>query len=168
MVERIEKKGKFVVTGIVTELVNEVGGENKSAIMDVWASVSSEQLHELMSVSNHAVAGLLGVSDERDGTTFNYLIGTTTDQVASDSLVEFPELEWLIFESVGALPDAMWQVKKQAKQAVLISGFKQADYSRIEVYPEGDMSSETYKSELWIPVVTKNLRSDENEAILKS
>lgn len=64
--------------------------------------------------------------------------------------------KWAVFPCVGAMPDAiqnMWgKIYSEwlpGSSYELISGYD------IEYYPEGDMDSEDYESEIWIPIREK-------------
>lgn len=63
---------------------------------------------------------------------------------------------WLVFESIGAMPDAIQILWKRIFSEFLpTSGYERADGPDLEVYYEGDMDSSDYRSEIWIPVVKK-------------
>jgi len=54
------------------------------------------------------------------------------------------------------MPQAMQELQKRVVAEWLpTSGYEYADAPDIEVYPEGDTLSPTYKSEIWLPVVKK-------------
>lgn len=154
---RIEKKDTFTVAGMQQLFATNDGGEDFDSIANMWAQLTSEQLQQLFSVSNGAVTGTMGVSSERGQAAFTYMIGTTTHQQTGDfHFLEFPALSWVIFDCKGALPHAMWNLKKTVLDEWLLeSGFQQASSPRIEVYPQGDMASADYHCELWIPLANE-------------
>lgn len=92
--------------------------------------------------------------------TFNYSIGAICDEniIVPKGFRKntIPARTWAIFECKGAMPKAiqdMWH--KITAEFFPISGYQPTCEMDIEAYTEGDMGSENYRSEIWIPVVKK-------------
>ncbi|GLC82513.1 GyrI-like domain-containing protein [Lacrimispora brassicae] len=152
---RIEQKEDFIVVGYKENLNTVNGGENFEQISRMWSELDNERMQKLVSKSNWSVDGFLGVSDDNGGSSFNYMIATTTDTSDSDglALVKIPSATWSVFECVGAIPESMMEMKGMIQTEWLPnSGYRQADIPRIEVYPNGNMGSKDYRSEIWIPI----------------
>ena len=92
--------------------------------------------------------------------TFNYSIGAICDEniIVPKGFRKntIPARTWAIFECKGAMPKAiqdMWH--KITAEFFPTSGYEPTCEMDIEAYTEGDMGSENYRSEIWIPVVKK-------------
>ena len=67
-----------------------------------------------------------------------------------------PAHQWVAFESVGSMPDAIQDVWKRIyTEWFPQSGYEHAEGPELEWYSMGDMQSDDYLSEVWIPVVKK-------------
>lgn len=69
---------------------------------------------------------------------------------------EIPARTWAIFETKGAMPKAIQKLWHD----ICTEFFPTSDYlptyeMDIEVYPAGDMASQDYRSEIWVPIVKK-------------
>jgi AraC family transcriptional regulator len=67
-----------------------------------------------------------------------------------------PARKWVVAECTGAMPDAIQQLWHE----LCAEFFPTSDYTPtyemdIEAYPDGDMLSPDYKSQIWIPVVSE-------------
>ncbi|MGP4072983.1 GyrI-like domain-containing protein [Piscibacillus sp. B03] len=106
--------------------------------------------------------GVLGVCMDfsSDLEKLSYVIGIEkTKHEPMDGLVEkeIPEATWAVFESVGAMPNAIQNVWKRIFSEWFPStGYEHAGGPEIEVYPNSDAYSEGYRCEVWIPIKEKN------------
>jgi AraC family transcriptional regulator len=67
-----------------------------------------------------------------------------------------PAYTWAVFKSVGAMPDAIQKLWRKIYAEFFPGGeYKQCGNLDMEVYPDGDMDSPDYVSEIWIPVEKK-------------
>ncbi|MDE7107417.1 MAG: GyrI-like domain-containing protein, partial [Clostridiales bacterium] len=96
-----------------------------------------------------------GQKDDDD--TFDYSVAVLCDEHTPipDGFRKMliPALTWAVFECVGAMPDAI----QQAWHEITTEFFPMSNYHPtgefdIEAYPDGDMNSSDYKSEIWISV----------------
>ncbi len=113
----------------------------------------------LLALSNAEPMGLVGAYSEmyEDNTT-DYYIGTITTSKCPDGFAELniPAQTWAVFEIVGALPTAMAEVWGRIfSEWFPTTGYEHSKAPEIEWYSSGDMGSEAYKSEIWIPIVKK-------------
>jgi AraC family transcriptional regulator len=61
---------------------------------------------------------------------------------------------WAIFEAVGAVPAGIQKTIAEIYGGWFVtSDYEHADGPELEVYLPGDMTSEEYRCEVWIPVV---------------
>jgi AraC family transcriptional regulator len=99
--------------------------------------------------------GMLGVcyNGKEDG-SFSYMIGVVSSSSSAEfETLDIPEASWAVFESIGPMPDAIQQVWKDIYQHFLpTSGYEHAPIADFELYPEGDIHSEDYYCEVWIPI----------------
>ena len=90
-----------------------------------------------------------------DGETFDYYIAVASDNETPSGMVDaiVPDSKWAIFESVGALPDALQDLQRRIITEWLpSSGYEYANAPDIEVYSEGNQQSEEYRCEVWLPI----------------
>lgn len=149
-----ENKDTFQIVGY-SAIFDKVGGqENFSAIANMWKKLTPSQIERLGSLHDDKIHGLVGISDEQQGKdTFQYTIGisSTAQGIAALTKLTFPTADWLVYSCKGPIPEAMMALKKE----LLFRESNKCEVrshaiSRVEVYPQGDMSSSTYESELWI------------------
>lgn len=152
---RIENKDGFTVVGIKERMVTVNGNENFDCITEMWAGLTEEQAGQILSLSNGKIEGLIGVSANNNGVEFDYYIAATTD-IRSDSsmsILEIPASTWAIFECVGALPNSITDVWKRIfTEWFPSSGYENADSPCLEIYSDGDTTSNEYKCEIWLPI----------------
>ncbi|MNP75435.1 Bacterial transcription activator, effector binding domain [compost metagenome] len=70
--------------------------------------------------------------------------------------LEIQSYTWAVFEITGPLPEAMGEIWGRIfSEWFPTTGYEHANAPEIEWYSSGDMSSATYKSEIWVPVMNK-------------
>lgn len=154
---RVEEKEGFRVVG-VKESVSTVNGENFKKIPQMWANLSKETCEKILAQSDREPCGLLGVCADMDGDRFDYWIAAATGQPCPEGLqaLEIPTCTWAIFEATGPLPGSIQELFGRIYTEWLpTSGYVHADAPEIEWYSDGDTSSPTYKSAVWIPIIKK-------------
>jgi len=154
---RIEEKGEFKIVG-VKKHYNGLE-ESFANVPSFWDGVKKDNLiPELCKVMDSKVKGILGVCSSACSEEFDYYIAVATKQETPKHLEEFiiPKATWAIFECKGAMPQAIQKMQKAIMSDWLPnSGYKYANLPDIEVYFDGDQSSDDYKSEVWIPIIKK-------------
>ena len=64
-----------------------------------------------------------------------------------------PARKWVAAECTGAMPDAIQKLwHEMCAEFFPTSGYKPTYEMDIEAYPDGDMTSPDYKSQIWIPI----------------
>lgn len=154
---RIEEKGAFSVVG-ATERFSQLEGLGEN-VGKMWQNLPQETYAQLAALKDDVKDGLVGVYSEmyEDNTT-DYYIGVITAKLNPENLVklDIPAGTWAIFEITGAMPQALAETWSRIySEWFPTMGYEHAPAPEIEWYGEGDMSSENYKSEVWIPVVPK-------------
>lgn len=97
-------------------------------------------------------------SEMYEDNTTNYYIATITTSDSPSDLVTVRSScrDMAIFEIVSALPTAMAEIWGRIfSDWFPTTGYEHSKATEIEWYASGDMSSETYKSEICIPVVKR-------------
>ena len=153
---RLEERKAFTVVGIKKRLPIVDGNENVEGIIQMWSVLKDDKANDLVSLSNEALPGLIGVSANNDGQCFDYYIGVTVDDPLSKNSwdqLEIPSSTWAVFIVKGSLPAAMvstWQ--RIFIEWFPSSGYQSVNAPNLEVYSEGDPNADDYLSELWVPV----------------
>lgn len=158
---RIVDKPAFKVVGKGI-WVTEKDGENYQRVPQFWTECRHSgfcaQLQELE--DSNAVTGeaLLGICLDYDPEehAFTYFIGVeNTKGTVPEGLAEraMPAATWAVFESVGAMPEAIQNLSKRIyTEWFPATGYERAGEFDMEVYPPGDVDSEDYRCQVWIPV----------------
>ncbi len=150
---RIETKEAFTVLGVERTFQHETAFADIPPFWDEFFA----QGH------GKTVMGEMGicVDENKSGPSFTYLIA---DRCAPDAAVPqgftkltIPTLTWAVFEGQGALPDALQRLNRRIWEEWFPAS---KDYTfgpgyNVELYIHGDMDSEDYCFEIWIPVVAK-------------
>ncbi|MFE0297227.1 AraC family transcriptional regulator [Priestia megaterium] len=160
---RIEEKEAFHIVGIKERVPIIFHGVNPK-IAAMWESLNDETIRKLKELSNVTPLGLLSASVnfsegrmEEKGQLDHY-IGVATTKDCPDHLVqlEVPAGTWAVFESVGPFPDTLQDVWGR----IYSEWFPSSNYEQVEG-PEilwnehKNVTSPTFKSEIWIPVLKK-------------
>ncbi|TDL31059.1 AraC family transcriptional regulator [Jeotgalibacillus sp. S-D1] len=156
-VEMIEK-GPVQIVGLKQDL-RCVNGENLIRIPKIWERVNQDgTTDELVSMNNGSIKGILGVCVDKSTVmpdTIEYWVAAAHagDSAGRFQTMELPASKWAVFEVRGAMPHAiqdMWN--RIYTEWFPSSNYKHAGTPDLEVYSDGDPTSESYYSEIWIPV----------------
>ncbi|MBY0064308.1 MULTISPECIES: AraC family transcriptional regulator [Priestia] len=160
---RIEEKEAFHIVGIKERVPIIFHGVNPK-VAAMWESLNDETIRKLKELSNVTPLGLLSASVnfsegrmEEKGQLDHY-IGVATTKDCPDHLVqlEVPAGTWAVFEAVGPFPDTLQDVWGR----IYSEWFPSSNYQQVEG-PEilwnehKNVTSPTFKSEIWIPVLKK-------------
>ncbi len=155
---RIEKKSAFRVVGVKEHMQVNVD-ENFSRVPKFWAETcQSGRFEAICQLANQKPCGVLGVCTCMNGKDFDYYIASATNKPVPEQMCEYevPAATWAIFECIGPMPHAIQDLQKRIMTEWLpTSGYEYADAPDIEVYPEGDTTSQNYKCEVWLPVIKR-------------
>lgn len=152
---RIEKAEGFRLVGIV-KTVTTVNGENFKIIpemwRDAWEDGSSVKLND---ACKEGKPEFYGVCYNPQGDNFNYMIGVESDKPVAEGMKELiiDEQEYVKFECRGRLPEAQQSVWKRIyTEWFPNSGYEHEDAPELEWYSNEGMDSDSYLSEIWIPI----------------
>ena len=157
---RIEEKEAFRIVGIKERVPIIFHGVNPK-IAAMWESLQDETIDKLKKLSNVKPLGLLSASAnfsegrmEEKGELDHYIgVATTKNYPRNLIKLEVPALTWVVFEAVGPFPDTLQDVWGR----IYSEWFPSSNYEQVEG-PEilwnehKDVTSPTFKSEIWIPV----------------
>ncbi|MGE6406700.1 AraC family transcriptional regulator [Bacillus velezensis] len=160
---RIEEKEAFRIVGIKKRVPILFKGVNPD-IASMWESLDEAAIKQLKELSNAAPVGLISASTnfsdgrtEENGELDHYVGAATTKHCPNHlSQLEVPASTWAVFEAAGSFPDALQEVWGR----IYSEWFPSSHYEQIEG-PEilwnehKDVTSPSFKSEIWIPISKK-------------
>ena len=163
---KIVDKGSFTVIGRSRKFLESTDGAKN--IPKFWSECKRNGLYEtlvndLCQRKAGAVTGAesLGICVcEKEG--FTYLIGVEKPEVNIPDdfdVITIPASTWAVFESIGPMPGAIQGLWKRVYEEWFPStGYEQAqNIPDFEVYMPGNMDSNDYRSQIWIPIL-KNIK----------
>ena len=153
----IIEKESFKIIG--TKLKTSIDENYHKEISKFWEDNTKKGLiPKLLEINDDDPKGILGVATGNwvSGTEFNYYIATSSKNKKLPSTmekIEIPKSLWVIFECVGAMPNAMRDLHQRIiTDWFFESGYEFTDLPDIEYYSSGDILSDDYKTEIWIPI----------------
>ncbi|MGG4167670.1 AraC family transcriptional regulator [Rossellomorea vietnamensis] len=160
---RIVEKEPFSIVGIMKRVPIMFNGVNPD-IAEMWRSLDEKMIKRLKSLSNVEPQGLISASVnfsegrmEEKGELDHYIGAATTEECpAGLSKLDVPRLTWAVFEAVGPFPDTLQQVWGRIySEWFPTSSYEQAEGPEILWNESKDVKSDSFKSEIWIPVRKK-------------
>lgn len=157
---RIIHKESFTVVGRQTRTTMKEG-QNFSQVPEFWNACIKDGSYLWLS-SKAGKLGIMGVSSDfdQDAEEFNYTIAIENiDEEIPPGFasVAIPEAKWAVFQSVGSVQEAAHEMIRRIYMEWMPSmGYEHDCAPDIEVYPEGDMHSDSYKCEIWVPIITRS------------
>ncbi|MEH6939005.1 GyrI-like domain-containing protein [Bacillus sp. JJ664] len=157
---RIEEKEAFRIVGIHKRVPIVFNGVNPE-IAEMWKSLDVDTISQLKSLSNVVPSGLISAStnfsEERmeEKGELDHYIGIATTNECPDNFInlEVQPSTWAVFEAIGPFPETLQNIWGR----IYSEWFPTANYEQTEG-PEilwnehKDITSPTFKSEIWIPI----------------
>lgn len=153
---KIINKESFKVIGKEIKVSME-DGKNFDIVPQFWQSCIADGSYEKI-CSMAGNMGVLGICKDfnEQYNSFTYMIAVEKQggqTLEGFSETEIPNAKWATFQSIGPMPKAIQEVW----QRIFSEWFPATDYQQdekpqMEVYPVGDITSENYKCEVWIPI----------------
>lgn len=157
---RIEEKEAFRIIGIHKRVPIVFNGVNDE-IAEMWKSLDVDTISQLKSLSNVVPSGLISASinfsEERmeEKGELDHYIGVATTNECPENLIklEVQPSTWAVFEAIGPFPETLQNIWGR----IYSEWFPTANYEQTEG-PEilwnehKDITSPTFKSEIWIPI----------------
>ncbi|MFE4813747.1 GyrI-like domain-containing protein [Peribacillus simplex] len=160
---RIEEKEAFHIIGIKKRVPIIFNGVNPE-IASMWKSLDEKTINELKNLSNVEPLGLLSASAnfsegrlEEKGELDHY-IGAATTRECPDNLTQLKvdASTWAVFEAVGPFPETLQNVWGRIySEWFPSSNYEQREGPEILWNENKDITSPTFRSEIWIPVLKK-------------
>ncbi len=160
---RIEEKEAFHIIGIKKRVPIIFNGVNPE-IASMWKSLDEKTINELKNLSNVEPLGLLSASAnfsegrlEEKGELDHY-IGAATTRECPDNLTQLnvDASTWAVFEEVGPFPETLQNVWGRIySEWFPSSNYEQREGPEILWNENKDITSPTFRSEIWIPVMKK-------------
>ncbi|KZE73935.1 AraC family transcriptional regulator [Paenibacillus jamilae] len=160
---RIEEKGAFRIVGIQKRVPIIFNGVNPE-IAAMWESLDGETINNLKRISNVEPMGMLSASTNfsegrmKEKGELDHYIGVATTKECPDNLtqLEVAPSTWAVFEAIGSFPDALQDVWGR----IYSEWFPSSSYEQIEgpeiLWNESkDITSPSFRSEIWIPILKK-------------
>lgn len=160
---RIEEKEAFRIIGIMKRVPIIFHGVNPE-IAAMWKTLNHETINTLKNLSNVEPLGMLQASTnfsegrmEEKGELDHYIgVATTNECPHNLKHLEVPASTWAVFESAGPFPDTLQNVWGR----IYSEWFPTSDYQQTEgpeiLWTENnDVTSPTFRSEIWIPILRK-------------
>ncbi|GED14129.1 AraC family transcriptional regulator [Aneurinibacillus migulanus] len=159
---RIEEKEAFRIVGIKKRVPLIYHGVNPE-IASMWENLNGETINKLKKLSNVEPLGLLSASTNfsegrLEKGELDHYIGVATTKECPDNLtqLEVPASTWAVFEAVGPFPDTLQDVWGRIySEWFPSSNYEQTEGPEVLWNEDKDVTSPTFKSEIWIPVLKK-------------
>ena len=155
----IEKEAFDIIEKVEVHTVE--NSENFKSIPDFWSrSRNDSTIKTLLNLTSDKsyIFGVCYGNLSENAKCFDYSIAVKChkDTIAPDGFRKntIPARTWAVFECNGAMPGAiqdMWH--KIVSEFFPASGYQPTYQMDIEAYTEGDMGSQDYHSEIWVPVI---------------
>lgn len=156
---RIVEKDAFAIVGLMKRVKLIYEGVNPE-IAAMWQSLDEPTIATLKALSNVEPQGMISASTNfsegrQEGGELEHYIGVATTAVAPAGLarLEVAATTWAVFESVGPFPETLQNIWGRIyAEWFPTSGYEQVQGPEI-LWNEGkDVTSPTFRSEIWIPV----------------
>ncbi|QKE75278.1 AraC family transcriptional regulator [Arthrobacter citreus] len=160
---RIEEKEAFRIVGIKKRVPIIFNGVNPE-IASMWKGLTMDKITQLKELANVEPNGIISASTnfsesrmEEKGELDHYIGVATTNKCPDEFIqLEVTASTWAVFEAVGKFPEALQEVWGR----IYSEWFPSSNYQQVEG-PEilwnehKDITSPTFKSEIWIPISKK-------------
>lgn len=161
---RIVEKAGFQIVGIMKRVPLIYLGVNPE-IASMWESLDDTTIRRLKELSDVEPAGMLSASinfseGRLEGGELDHYIGVATTQEGPENLarLEVPASTWAVFESVGPFPETLQNIWGRIYSEWFPSSiYEQAPGPEILWNEHKDVSSPTFRSEIWIPVSIRKI-----------
>ena len=154
----IEKEAFTVLEKVEHHTV--AGAQNLNTIPEFWGRAAKEGVIDTLLSYASDKGLLLGTcygNGHTDSEEFDYGIAVECSPEAAAPegyrVNTIPARKWVVAECTGAMPDAIQKLWHElCAEFFPTSGYKPTYEMDIEAYPDGDMTSPDYKSQIWIPI----------------
>ena len=148
----IKKKEKFIVAGIKAENIETF--QCPKVWENLFKKVSFNDLQKLGNGNSYGVC-----YETTSSKSINYIAAFDIKNISEAKklgldTMEIPEAEYAVVKLKGKIPNCIHEGWKYVMEVFFPEhGYKHAGTPDFELYSEGDMESDNYEMELWIPIV---------------
>ena len=157
----VEKSEFSILEKVETHSIE--NGDNNKTIPEFWSRSAADGTLETLNQLTTDKSLIFGVcynNSLENSKLFDYSIAAICDD---NTIVPtgfrkntIPARTWAVFECIGAMPDAIQKLWQKIMSEFFPTSIYQPTYERdIEVYTDGDMNGDDYRSEIWIPIIKK-------------
>lgn len=158
---KVKEMEPFRVIG-KTAKISAQNGEHHRLIADFWEQSHTDgSCEKICSINNSQ--NMLGITmdfdEKKEQLSYMIAIEDVSHELVTDfETREIPAAHWAIFSSTGPLPDAIVNIYSRIyREWFPATGYQQANAPILEIYPPGDLSSEGYVCEVWVPILKNNV-----------
>lgn len=150
---RIEKKQGFRLVGIKETVYND-GINNFIRVPKMWEEAREKgMIEDIFKLSNGKLWGVMGALANYTQDTVDYYIVAASDEAVPEDMAELyvEESLWVIFPCYGRKNiQPVW--KRIYGEWFPGSGYEHSGGVEIEWYSDGDLDTDDYLTEIWIPI----------------
>lgn len=152
---RIESKAPFSFYGM-TRTFSTIEGANFRDIPVFWQETMNDGSFNKMiesAIDQKCIGACMPMDPDKD-VEFDYVIGAFCEkEISNYDNYQIPEHKWAVFEVKGAIMKVLQDTWKR----IFSEWFPQTGHSHsmlaeMEVYFPGDVNSDDYYMEIWIPI----------------
>ncbi|MPM98547.1 hypothetical protein SDC9_145735 [bioreactor metagenome] len=154
----LQTKPSFRLIGKMTILSCE-NNQHFEKIPGFWSQCFRDgTFSKLLSLNDGSINGVFGLTVdfnyEENSLTYAIMTNSTTLNLDSFEELILPEHTWAVFDCYGAIPKAIQDGWRYLNEEWIIQyPFKHAESPELEWYGEGNTFSDSYHSQIWIPIL---------------
>lgn len=155
---KLESKSSLRLVG-KSKVISCVNNSQYTLIPEFWSECQHDgDMMKLISLDTGNPQGMLGVFSFRDDIPDEmiYSIMVISDKEVPDGYTEMilPDVTWAIFDCQGKMPEAIQNGWKYLHEEWIVKyPFQHAPCPEIEWYSNANQFSDTYQSQIWIPIL---------------
>ena len=134
----------------------QMSSSGRESLSNLWERASQDGVIErLVALADGSgPQGILGVNVSKDdGQSYQIAVASSREAPVWADEMHVPSGLWAVFDCTGPCDTATAECYRRIYSEWLpSSGYKLSGDVSIEVYPQGDFSSASYRSEIWMPI----------------
>ena len=134
----------------------QMSSSGREGLSNLWESASQDGvIEQLIALTDGSgPQGILGVNVcKDDGQSYQIAVASSREAPAWADEIHVPAGLWAVFDCTGPCSTATAEHYRRVYSEWLpSSGYGLSGDVSIEVYPQGDFSSTSYRSEIWMPI----------------
>lgn len=154
----LQTKPSFRLIGKMT-IISCENNQHFEKIPGFWSQCFRDgTFSKLLNLNDGSINGVFGLTVdfnyEENSLTYAIMTNSTTLNLDSFEELILPEHTWAVFDCFGAIPKAIQDGWRYLNEEWIIQyPFKHADSPELEWYGEGNTFSDSYHSQIWIPIL---------------